>query len=254
MTWSSLATAFAPLPASWLWLAVQSGLAIVVGGATSSGKTNFLNAIGREMSTQLRVVVIEDTRELDLVVPDKVYLVTVQHADGTRAINQRQLVANALRMRPDRIVLGEVRDGAAWDAVKAARTGHDGTLLTVHAESADDILTRLFQLCGEAPETSNMTEATLRGIIASAFQCVVFLERRRQADGGYRRCVTQINEVNGFVADGVSNQLPLFQFADGALMWTGNWPHPRIVKRIRDAGFDESVIQDALQGRRELWR
>ena len=108
--------------ASWLWLCVQAGLSMVVGGATSSGKTNFLNALAGVMPAYLRCVVIEDTRELDLAVSDKVYWSTVQHPDPARCVTQRDLVKAALRARPDRIVLGEVRDGAAWDAIKATNT------------------------------------------------------------------------------------------------------------------------------------
>lgn len=242
-----------PAAAAWLWLVVQAGLAIVVGGATSSGKTNLLNAIAREMPNHLRVVCIEDTRELDLSAQDKAYLVTLHQTDGTRAINQRQLVANALRMRPDRIILGEVRDGAAWDAIKAARTGHDGTLLSIHADSADDVLARLQQLCGEAPETMNMSEKTQKEVIASAFQCIVFLERRRQPDGAYHRFVTQIHEVNGFVNAGMPQQLPLFEMRDGQLVWTGHWPHRRMLDRISQAGFGEQDVQAVLAGQLRPW-
>ena len=174
--------------ASWLWLCVQAGLSMVVGGATSSGKTNFLNALAGVMPAYLRCVVIEDTRELELPLADKVYLTTVQNPDGQRSITQRQLVANALRMRPDRIILGEVRDAAAWDAVKACNTGHEGTLLSLHAEDAPGVLVRLTQLCSEAPETSNIPAQMLREIIAAAFQCVVFMERRRLAN-----CAGQTN-------------------------------------------------------------
>jgi pilus assembly protein CpaF len=247
--------------ASWLWLAVHSGLSIVVGGGTSSGKTNLLNALVGVMPNALRCVVIEDTRELELTVPDKVYLVTVQNADGTRAVTQRQLVANALRMRPDRLILGEVRDAAAWDAVKACNTGHEGTLLSIHADDAHGVLVRLSQLCGEAPETSNISEKMLREVIASAFQCVVFLERRRQPDGSFRRFVTQITEVNGFVTDNTTVQKPLFRFEGSdpstsfgaGLLWTQQWPHERIKRRIHDAGFSEDDIEAALTGRVRLW-
>jgi pilus assembly protein CpaF len=245
--------------ASWLWLCVQSGLATVVAGSTSSGKTNFLNALARIMPPNLRVVCIEDTRELDLAVPDKVYLVTAQRQasespEGSRAVTQRHLVANALRMRPDRIVLGEVRDAAAWDAVKACNTGHQGTLLTVHAEDAEGVLTRLMQLCAEAAETANVPEKTLREIVAAAFQCVVFLERRRQPDGSFRRFVSEIVELNGFVSDGVINQKSLFRMQDGQLEWTRNWPHERIKRRLHEAGFTDRDIQDALMGRVDMWR
>jgi pilus assembly protein CpaF len=242
-----------PAAASWLWLLVQSGLSIIVGGGTSSGKTNLLNALVGVMPRNLRCVVIEDTRELELPAPDKVYLVTVQNTDGTRAITQRQLVANALRMRPDRLILGEVRDAAAWDAVKACNTGHDGTLLSIHADDANGVLIRLSQLCGEAPETGNISEKMLREVIASAFQCVIFLERRRQPDGAFRRFVTQITEVNGFVSDNVTVQKPLFRFEQGELRWTQQWPHERIKGRIHDAGFSDDDIHAALTGCARLW-
>ena len=247
-----------PAAASWLWLAVRSGLSMVVGGATSSGKTNLLNALAGVMPAGLRCVVIEDTRELELPVPDKVYLVTVttQGADGVgnaRTIGQRQLVANALRMRPDRIVIGEVRDGGAWDAVKACNTGHEGTLLSVHAEDASGLLVRLAQLCSEAPETANLPDKVLREIIASAFQCVVFAERRRQPDGSFRRYVAQITEVSGVVSDGVTAQKPLFRFEDGELRWTKQWPHERIRRRIHEAGFSDRDIEAALTGGTRLW-
>jgi pilus assembly protein CpaF len=240
--------------ASWLWLCVQARLAMVVGGGTSSGKTNFLNALCALLPVDERVVCIEDTRELDLTVADKVYLTTVISADGSRTITQRLLVANALRMRPDRIVLGEVRDAAAFDAIKATNTGHDGTLLTVHAEDAEGVVKRLMQLASEAPETSNMPERTLQDYVATAFQCIVFLKRVRQADGSIRRFVTEIAELNGFVPNGKINQQRLFEWRDGALVWTRNWPHEHIKARIRDAGLGESLIEAALTGRARLWQ
>lgn len=227
---------------------------MVVAGGTASGKTNFLNAIARVMSPELRVIVIEDTRELDLAMPDCVYLTTVHAADGTRTISQRQLVANALRMRPERIVMGEVRDAAAWDAIKATNTGHEGTLLTLHAEDADSVPTRLMQLCTEAPETSNLPERTLRQLIASAFQIVVFLEKRRRRDGSLHRYVSAINELNGFVSDHAIHRQALFQMQDGHLEWTRVWPHERIKRRILEAGFTENDIDDALNGRKAMWQ
>ena len=240
--------------ASWLWLCVRARLAMVIGGGTSSGKTNFLNALCALLPPDERVVCIEDTRELDLAVADKVYLTTVITADGTRAVNQRQLVANALRMRPDRLLLGEVRDAAAFDAIKATNTGHDGTLLTVHAEDAEGVVKRLMQLASEAPETVNMPERTLQDYVASAFQCVVFLKRVRQPDGSIKRFVTEIAELNGFVQNGRINQQSLFKWKDSALAWTHNWPDGRIKTRILGAGFSETHIEAALTGRAQLWR
>ena len=242
-----------PAAAAWLWLCVQGGLSIIVGGGTSSGKTNLLNAIASVMPANLRCVVIEDTRELELPVPDKVYLTTVQPADGSRPITQRQLIANAMRMRPDRIILGEVRDAAAWDAVKACNTGHEGTLLSIHADDANGVLIRLSQLSGEASETANIPERMLREVIAAAFQCVVYLERRRQPDGSYRRFVTQITEVNGLVADGVTVQKPIFTFSGGALVWTKQWPHERILRCLFEHGFTNRDVEQALTGNTRFW-
>jgi len=233
--------------AAWLGLCVRAHLAIVVGGGTGCGKTNLLNAIARIADPRERIVCIEDTRELDLAVRDKVYLVTVPSKDPDRRITQRDLVANALRMRPDRIVLGEVRDAAAWDAIKAATTGHDGSLLTVHAEDAAGVVNRLIRLSREAPETTNLPEHTLREAVASAFQLVIFLERIRQADGAYRRYVTEIVELNGFVSDGVVNQKKLFALQNGKLAWTQHWPHERTRRRLLEAGFTDRDIEEALK-------
>jgi pilus assembly protein CpaF len=240
--------------ADWLWLCVRSGLAVVVGGGTSSGKTNFLNAVTHVLDSDLRVVAIEDTRELDLAVSDCVYLTTAASPDGTRRYDQRRLVANALRMRPDRIVLGEVRDAAAWDAVKATNTGHEGTLLTVHAEDAESVPLRLAQLCSEAPETSNVPERTLRQMIASSFQVVVFLERRRMSNGAFQRQVTAIHELNGLIGDGAIHRTAIFEQRDGALVWTGNWPHGRIRRRISESGFAQRDVEAALNGKLKATR
>ncbi len=230
-----------PAAANWL------RLLIVVAGGTSSGKTNFLNAIACLMPEHLRVIVIEDTRELDLAVSDKVYWSTVQHPDPTRCITQRDLVKAALRARPDRIVLGEVRDGAAWDAIKATNTGHQGTLLSLHAEDAESVLLRLAQLCSEAPETHNLSVKTLKEVIASAFQIVVFLERQRMPNGSYRRLVTQINEVNGLVRDGVINQKQLFRMEGGQLVWTKAWPHERVRRRFIESRVNDNNLRSVFQ-------
>jgi pilus assembly protein CpaF len=239
--------------AAWLHLCVRAQLAICVGGGTSSGKTNLLNALVRVIESHERIVCIEDTRELDLAVPDKVYLTTVSSQDGARVITQRQLIANALRMRPDRIILGEVRDGAAFDALKACNTGHDGSLLTVHADDADSVPARLMELANEAPETATIPENTLKRMVARAFQMIVFIERRRQPDGSYRRFVTQINELNGHVQSDQITQQKLFETQNGQLAWTRAQPHERTKRRFYEAGFTDKDILDALNGRSRPW-
>jgi pilus assembly protein CpaF len=237
--------------ADFLWLATRARLAMIVAGGTGSGKTNMLNAIARTADPDERVVVIEDTRELELAVKDVVYMVTVQ---GDRPITQRHLVANALRMRPDRIVLGEVRGGEAWDAVKAANTGHDGTLVTVHAEDAEGAIGRFLQLCREAEETAQMPERTVLEFVASAFQLVVFLARRRMPDGSYKRGVLEIVESPGHVREGRPVLNPIFVLRDGKLTWTNYRLHERVREKIINAGFSEAEIEAALQGKLGKWR
>jgi pilus assembly protein CpaF len=235
-----------PAAAAWLEMCIKARLAIVIGGGTSSGKTNLLNAIARVADPRERIVAIEDTRELDLVVPDRVYLVTVNSRDPDRIVTQRHLVANALRMRPDRIVMGEVRDAAAWDAIKAATTGHEGTLLTLHAEDASGVIQRLIRLSREAPETANMPDTAMREAVAAAFQLIVFLQRMRLPNGSFARFVTEIVELNGLVGDGVVQQRKLFAWQAGRLEWTRQWPHERTKRRLFEAGFSDRDIESAF--------
>jgi pilus assembly protein CpaF len=239
--------------ADFLWLAIRARLATIVAGGTGSGKTNMLNAIARNADPDERVVVIEDTRELELAVKDVVYMVTVQ-GESKNNISQRHLVANALRMRPDRIVLGEVRGGEAWDAVKAANTGHDGTLVTVHAEDAEGAIGRFLQLCREAEETAQMPERTVLEFVASAFQLVIFLARRRQPDGSFKRSVVEIIESPGHVREGRVVLNPIFTLRDGRLVWTNYRLHERLREKIINAGFSDTDIEAALQGKLGKWR
>ncbi len=240
--------------AAFLTLCAQAKLAVCVAGGTSTGKTNFLNAFSGLIHPRERIVCIEDTHELDIAVPDKVYLVTVDSQDGSRVITPRQLVANALRMRPDRIILGEARGGEAYDAIKATNTGHDGSLLTVHAEDAESVAKRLTQLCREAPETHGIPDDSLREQIARAFQIVVFIERHYLPDGSSKRIVTQINELSGLVQNELISQTRLFQLNERGLEWTRAHPHDRIKKRFHEAGISDKDVMDALAGRSKPWQ
>lgn len=159
--------------------AVASERNIVVAGGTGSGKTTLLNALLAEPSFRdARVVILEDTAELQCGSPNAVQLLTKTTAP---AITMRDLVQMTLRLRPDRIVVGEVRDGAALEVLKAWNTGHPGGLLSLHANSAQDALSRLEDLCMEA------RAAPPRRLIASAVDVVVFIARR---EGG--RAITDI--------------------------------------------------------------
>ncbi len=169
--------------AAMLAQAVRAKRNIVVAGGTGSGKTTLLNALlAEEPFRQSRVVILEDTAELQCANPNCVQLLTKRTEP---AISMLDLVQMTLRLRPDRIVVGEVRDGAALEVLKAWNTGHPGGLLTLHANSAADALTRLEDLCMEARATPP------KRLIASAIDMIVFIARR---EGG--RVITEILETD----------------------------------------------------------
>lgn len=164
-----------PAQAAQLRAAIAARRNIVVAGGTGSGKTTLLNALLAEPAfREARVVALEDTAELQLKGANVVQLLTRRTAPE---VTMRDLVRTTLRLRPDRIVVGEVRDGAALDVLKAWNTGHPGGLLTLHANSAADALARLEDLCLEA------APANPRRLIASAVDLVVFIARTERPPG-----------------------------------------------------------------------
>lgn len=170
------------LQAEALRAAVKSQRNIVVAGGTGSGKTTLLNALLAEPSfLSARVLILEDTAELQCASPNAVQLLTKRTEPK---VNMRDLVQMTLRLRPDRIVVGEVRDGAALEVLKAWNTGHPGGLLTIHANSAEDALARLEDLAMEA------TAQAPRRLIASAIDLIVFIARTETG-----RRITQIIEI-----------------------------------------------------------
>ena len=172
-----------PAQAAMLAEAVAAKRNIIVAGGTGSGKTTLLNALLAEAPfLTSRVVILEDTAELQCGSPNAVQLLT-KRTDPP--ISMRDLVQMTLRLRPDRIVVGEVRDGAALEVLKAWNTGHPGGLLTLHANSAADALMRLEDLCMEARATPP------KRLIASAVDIIVFIARR---EGG--RVITEILEAD----------------------------------------------------------
>ena len=164
--------------------AVAARRNIVVAGGTGSGKTTLLNALLAEPAFRdARVVILEDTAELQIASANAVQLLTKRTAP---AVSMRDLVQITLRLRPDRIVIGEVRDGAALEVLKAWNTGHPGGLLTLHANSAADALARLEDLCMEA------VAAPPARLIASAIDLIVFIARTEGRSG---RAITDIVEL-----------------------------------------------------------
>lgn len=186
-----------PEAAEFLEAAVRARMSILLCSGTVTGKTNFINVLGTFFDPEERIVVIEDTHELDLKIDDVQYLTVREDTDeSARPITQRHLVANALRMRPDRIIMGEVRGGEVFDMPMAKNTGHEGTVATVHANSATDEVTRLLQLCALAEEAQNFNPSYLAEWIARGFHLVVFLGGTRNPA---RRFVREIAGLEGRV-------------------------------------------------------
>ena len=181
--------------------AVRARLNIIVSGGTGAGKTTLLNGLSAFISPRERIVTIEDAAELQLKQPHLARLETrPANVEGHGSIRQRQLLINALRMRPDRIIVGEVRGEEALDMLQAMNTGHDGSLTTVHANSPRDAISRLEVMVSLA--NANMHLAAIRQQIASAVQILVQISR--MSDGTRR--VMNITEVTGMETDIVTLQ------------------------------------------------
>lgn len=192
--------------ANLLKLASTCRLNIIVSGGTGSGKTTLLNALSHFIGLGERTITIEDAAELQLVQPHVVSLETrPENAEGLGGVAQRDLVRNALRMRPDRIILGETRGAEAFDVLQAMNTGHDGSMTTIHANTPRDGITRLESMVMMA--NGNLPLLSIRRQIASAVHLIVQIERMRD---GMRR-VTRITELVGMEGDVIITQ-DLFTF------------------------------------------
>jgi pilus assembly protein CpaF len=181
-----------PAIAEVLAAAVKGRISLIVSGGTGSGKTTMLNALSNHISHKERLVTIEDAAELQLQQPHIGRLETrPPNIEGNGEIRQRELVKNALRMRPDRIILGEVRGEEAFDMLQAMNTGHEGSMATIHANNPRDAIARLENMVGMAG--FNMSETSLRSQIASAVGMIVQLSRL--SDGSRR--LTSVAEITG---------------------------------------------------------
>lgn len=181
--------------------AVEGKVSTVISGGTGSGKTTMLNALSSFIPHSERLVTIEDAAELQLQQPHIVRLETRPPTlDGRNEIIQRDLVKNALRMRPDRIIIGEVRGGEAFDMLQAMNTGHEGSMSTIHANSPRDALSRMEQMVGMAGMP--MSQLSIRSQIASAIQLVIQLARLRD---GSRRLVS-VAELTGMEGEVIQLQ------------------------------------------------
>ncbi len=195
-----------PAMATVLRIAGRSRLNIIISGGTGSGKTTLLNALSRMIDPGERIVTIEDAAELQLQQPHVVRLETrPANLEGEGEITQRELVKNCLRMRPDRIILGEIRAGEALDMLQAMNTGHDGSLCTIHANRPREALTRLENMVAMAGV--KLPNEAVRSQIAGAVNMIVQIARMRD---GVRR-ITHITEVVGMEGEVVTTQ-DLFTF------------------------------------------
>jgi pilus assembly protein CpaF len=180
---------------------VRARLNVLISGGTGAGKTTTLNVMSGFISERERIVTIEDAAELQLHQEHVARLETrPPNVEGKGAVRQRQLVVNALRMRPDRIVVGEVRGEEALDMLQAMNTGHDGSLTTVHANSPRDALSRIETMI--AMGAMNLPERAMRQQIAAAIQLVV--QQTRLSDG--TRKITAISEITGMEGDVITMQ------------------------------------------------
>ncbi len=187
--------------AQFLDIAAQCRVNILISGGTGSGKTTLMNAVSRHIDSTERIITIEDAVELRLQQPHIVQMESrPPNIEGTGAIAQRELVRNALRMRPDRIIVGEVRGSEAFDMLQAMNTGHDGSMSTIHANTPRDALFRLENMVLMA--AANLPLRALRAQIASAINLVVQIERMRD---GIRR-VERICEISGMEGEIVSTR------------------------------------------------
>jgi pilus assembly protein CpaF len=216
----------------FLKAAVGARLNVIVSGGTGAGKTTLLNVLSSFISDRERVITIEDAAELMLRQRHVVRLETrPANIEGKGAVRQRELVINALRMRPDRIVVGEVRGEEALDMLQAMNTGHDGSLTTVHANSARDALYRLDTMVAMA--NLNVPDKAIRQQVASAVNVIVQVSR--MSDGSRR--VTGISEITGMEGDVITMQ-DLFVFER-----TGINPEGRVTGRFRATGIRPKVSE-----------
>jgi pilus assembly protein CpaF len=193
--------AIKPQMAELLAAAVKSRITTIISGGTGSGKTTMLNALSAFISDKERLITIEDAAELQLQQPHVARMETrPPNIEGKGEIRQRELVKNALRMRPERIILGECRGEEAFDMLQAMNTGHEGSMATIHANNPREAISRLEQLVGMAGLP--MTIPSVRGQIAAAVRMIVQLQR--MSDG--KRRVTSVAEITGMEGDIVQMQ------------------------------------------------
>ena len=219
---------------------VKAQLNVIISGGTGSGKTTMLNVLSGFIPTDERILTIEDSAELQLQQPHVVRLETrPPNIEGRGEVSQRDLVKNALRMRPDRIIVGEVRGAEALDMLQAMNTGHDGSITTIHANSPRDALTRIESMVAMSGVT--LPQKPLRAQVASAIDVILQLERM---EDGKRRLVS-LQELQGMEGDMITLS-EIFRFHRRGLDEEGNVRGqyeptgvvPKFQERMKQRGID----------------
>lgn len=230
-----------PYMARFLEAAVKAKLNIIVSGGAAAGKTTILNILSNYIDNEERIITIEDVRELNLAQEHVVSLETrVSNYDGIGEVNVRDLVRNSLRMRPDRIIIGEVRGGEAFDMLQAMNTGHDGSLTSLHANGSKDAVSRLETMV--LMNGTNVSVNAIREYIKDAIDIVVHITRMK--DG--RRKITDISEI----VDVKNNEVILkniFKFKNDGVSENGTVQGefilqeyvPEVLNKIKNAGIND---------------
>ncbi len=216
--------------------AVQARVSVLISGGTGAGKTTLLNVLARSIPDRERIITIEDAAELQLLNSNVVRLETrMPNVEGNGAVRQRQLLINCLRMRPDRIILGEVRGEEAFDMLQAMNTGHEGSMCTIHANTPRDALSRLESMVAMA--NLNFPEKTVRQQIAAAIALVVQVSR--MSDGS--RKVVNISEITG-LDDHLINMHEVFRFQRKGISPAGKVVGTFLPTRIRPRFLEQLAV------------
>jgi pilus assembly protein CpaF len=231
---------------------VRARLNVLVSGGTGSGKTTLLNVMSASIPVDERIITIEDAAELQLQQPHVVRLETrPPNIEGKGEISQRDLLRNSLRMRPDRIIMGEVRGAEVLDMLQAMNTGHDGSMTTIHANSPRDALTRLEHMLGMAGLKAE--SRALRQQIGAALSVVIQVSRL--SDG--QRKITSLQEITGIEGDVISMQ-EIFRFEQTGLnpdgrvqgQFVATGIRPKFVQRLSTRGI---ALSDTLFEPTQAW-
>lgn len=221
--------------AQFLWAACKARVTILISGGTGSGKTTLLNALSQSISHKERLITIEDAAELQLQQPHVARMETrPPNIEGKGEIKQRGLVKNALRMRPDRVILGEVRGEEAFDMLQAMNTGHEGSMATLHANTPRDAISRLEQMV--AMGDMKITPEAVAGQIASAIGLIV--QAQRLSDG--QRKITSVAEVTGMEGSIIQMQ-EIFNYTR-----TGTGPNHEVIGEFRATGIRPKCIEEIV--------